>query len=59
MTAYGAYLTALILADHGRTDPDAVTHADIDAAADHAGTPRPDSTHDRAVVRVALDAITA
>lgn len=58
MTAYDAYLTALTLADHGHTDPDAVTHADIDAAANHADTPRPNSAHDRAVVRAALDAIT-
>lgn len=58
MTAYDAYLTALALADNGRTDSDAVTRADIDAASDHAGTHRPDSAHDRAVVRVALDAIT-
>lgn len=58
MTAYAAYLTALVLADHGRTDSDAATHPDIDAAADCAGVPRPDNPHDREVVRVALDAIT-
>jgi hypothetical protein len=58
VTAYDAYLTALALAGHGRTDSDAVTRADIDAAADHAGAPRPDGSHDRDTVRTALDAIT-
>jgi hypothetical protein len=57
VTAYAAYLIATALAAHGRTDSDAVTHADMDAAADHAGTPRPDGPHDRDTVRAALDAI--
>ena len=57
MTAYDAYLTARTLADHG-LDSDSATRADLDAAADHAGAPRPDSAHDRDTVRAALDAIT-
>lgn len=56
MTALDAYETARILADHGLT-PDAATHADIDAAADHAGAPRPTGADDRHAVRIALDAI--
>ncbi|MFH8926339.1 hypothetical protein ACH4D4_04720 [Streptomyces pristinaespiralis] len=57
MSAYDAYLTAQALAADGRTDSDAVTHADIDSAADLAGTQRPASQDDRHAVRIALDAI--
>jgi hypothetical protein len=57
VTAYAAYRTALVLADSGRTDSDAVTHADIDVAADLAGVQRPDGSDDRHAVRIALDAI--
>ncbi|WP_098007888.1 hypothetical protein [Streptomyces sp. sk226] len=58
MTAYDAYLTARLLAASGRTDTDAVTTADMDAAADMAGADRPGSGHGRQTVRLALDAIT-
>jgi|tagenome__1003787_1003787.scaffolds.fasta_scaffold12049957_2 hypothetical protein len=58
MTAGDAYRTAMVLADNGIVDSDAVTHADIDAAADLARAPRPDAD-DRAVVRLALDALDA
>ena len=54
MSAYDAYLTAQTLAQHG-LHPDTATHADMDAAADHAGTRRPDGPDDRHVVRRALD----
>lgn len=57
MTAYDAYLTAQALAEHGLTDPDAVTHADMDAAADHTGAQRPTTSGDRHAIRTALDAI--
>ncbi|MEU5596833.1 hypothetical protein [Streptomyces sp. NPDC020298] len=57
MTAYDAYLTARALADHG-LDSDGATTADMDAAADLAGAPRPDGPGEQAVVRMALDAIT-
>ena len=57
MTAYDAYRTARVLADNGRTDSDAVTHADMDTAADLAAAPRPASPDDRHTVRLALDAI--
>lgn len=56
MNAYDAYRTARILAADGRTDSDAVTHADMDAAADLAGAPRP-SSDDRHTIRTAIDAI--
>lgn len=56
MTALAAYETARVLADNG-LDSDAVTHADIDAAADLAGAPRPAGPDDRHTVRTALDAI--
>lgn len=58
MTAWTACLTARVLADHGHTDSDTVTRADMDAAADHANTDRPDSPADRDMIRLALDAIT-
>ena len=58
MTAFDAYLTAQALADHGLTVSDAVTAADLNAAADHAGATRPTTADDRHVVRLALDAIT-
>ncbi|MFE9461674.1 hypothetical protein [Streptomyces californicus] len=58
MTAYDAYLAARLLAASGRTDTDAVTTADMDAAADIAGADRPSSGHDRQAVRLALDTIT-
>jgi len=57
VTAYDAYLTAQTLAEHGLLDSDAVTHADIDAAADHTGVDRPACPDDRHAVRTALDAI--
>lgn len=57
MTAYDAYRTAQALADHGLLDSDAVTRADIDAAADHAGAQRPADNSDRHAVRAALDTI--
>ncbi|MCX4596176.1 hypothetical protein OG819_42945 [Streptomyces sp. NBC_01549] len=57
MTAYDAYLTARTLAANGRLDSDAVTHADIDTAADLAGAQRPAGSDDRHTVRLALDAI--
>lgn len=56
MTALDAYRTAKVLADNGATDSDAVTHADIDTAADYAGTARP-TGDDRHAVRIALDAM--
>lgn len=59
MTAYDAYRTGLALAEHGLLDSDAVTHADMDAAADHAGASRPADSIDRHAVRTALDAIGA
>lgn len=59
MTCYDAYLTAVALTEHGRHDTDAVTRADIDAAADYVGARRPDGPHDRHAVRTALDALTA
>ncbi len=59
MTAYDAYLTARALTDCGFTVSDAVTHTDLDAAADHAGTDRPATPDDRHAVRIALDAIAA
>ncbi|MEU8902122.1 hypothetical protein [Streptomyces mirabilis] len=57
MTGYDAYQTAQTLAANGRTDSDAVTHADMDTAADVAGAPRPAGADDRHTVRLALDAI--
>ncbi|MEU9310922.1 hypothetical protein [Streptomyces sp. NPDC048256] len=57
MSAYDAYRTARKLAENGRTDSDALTQADIDAAADLAGATRPTSSGDRHNVRLALDAI--
>lgn len=59
VTAYDAYLTAQFLASEGRADSDAVTHADMDTAADLAGARRPDSSDDRHTVRIALDTIEA
>jgi hypothetical protein len=58
VTAYDAYRTAQALAANGHTTSDAVTHADLDTAADYAGANRPDTADDRHVVRLALDAIT-
>jgi hypothetical protein len=57
VTALDAYDTAQALADHGRLDSDAVTHADIDAAADLVGAQRPAGSDDRHTVRTALDAL--
>jgi hypothetical protein len=57
VTAGDAYRTAQALAGHGHHDSDAVTHADIDAAADYAGAQRPDCPGDRQAVRIALDVI--
>lgn len=57
MTPLDAYETAVALADHGLT-PDAATHADLDAAADHAGVDRAATPDDRHLVRDALHAIT-
>lgn len=59
MTPLDAYNTARVLANHGFTDPDAVTVADMDAAADYAGVDRPTGSDDRWVVRLALEAIGA
>lgn len=56
MTALDAYDTAQVLAANGLTS-DTATTADIDAAADHAGSPRPASPDDRHTIRIALDAI--
>jgi len=56
MTALDACKTAEALADHGLTS-DTATHADLDAAADHAGVPRPATSHDRHTIRLALDVI--
>jgi len=56
VTAYDAYLTAQVLAQHGHAS-DTATHTDMDAAADHAGAQRPDGPDDRHVVRLALDTI--
>ena len=57
MTAYDAYRTAVVLAENGHTDVDAVTHADIDAAADYAGADRPTDSNDRHTIQTALAAI--
>ncbi|MFD7185542.1 hypothetical protein ACFV90_36970 [Streptomyces sp. NPDC059904] len=57
MTALDAYRTARFLADDGRHDPDAVTHADMDTAADLAGANRPTNDNDRHSIRAAIDAI--
>lgn len=54
MTAGDILRTAEYLADQGHTDPDALTHADVDMAADLAGAGYP-SAHDRHMVRLALD----
>jgi hypothetical protein len=56
-TALDAYRTAQTLAGHSHHDSDAVTHADMDTAADLAGAARPSSSDDRNNVRLALDAI--
>jgi hypothetical protein len=56
VTALDAYDTARVLAAHG-LDSDAVTHADMDTAADLAGAQRPAGPDDRHTVRLALDAI--
>lgn len=58
-TAYDAYRTAQALAAHGSTDSDAVTHADMDTAAELAGAARPANPDDRHAVRIALDSIGA
>jgi hypothetical protein len=57
VTAYDAYLTAQALADNGRHDSDAVTTADMDAAADQSGARLPANTDDRHTVRLALDTL--
>ncbi|MDR3036167.1 MAG: hypothetical protein LBV78_24255 [Kitasatospora sp.] len=57
MNAGDAYRTAQFLADDGHLDSDAVTHADIDMAADLAGAARPETSLDRHAVRLALDTI--
>ncbi|MEU0675453.1 hypothetical protein ABZ330_21680 [Streptomyces sp. NPDC006172] len=56
MTALDAYRTAVVLGEHGLVSDEA-THADLDAAADAAGVPRPADPDDRHTVRVALDAL--
>lgn len=56
MTAYDIILAARVLADHQLTS-DTATRADLDAAADHAGVPRPTNSHDRHTIRLALDVI--
>lgn len=58
MTAYDAYRTAAQLATHGHDDVDAVTHADMDQAADLANAYRPETGDDRHAVRIALEALT-
>ena len=55
-SALDALRAAHALTTHGLTDPDAITTADIDAAADHADTIRPESADDRHAVRIALAA---
>ena len=57
MSAHDALRTAQFLAEEGRTDSDAVTHADMDQAADLAGATRPTTSDDRHAVRLALDTI--
>ena len=57
MTTDDAFRTAEFLAEEGRTDSDAVTHADMDQAADLAGAVRPTTSDDRHAVRLALDTI--
>lgn len=57
MTACDAHLIAGTLADHGHHNPDAITTADMDAAADHVGAARPDKSNDRHTIRAALDTI--
>lgn len=57
MTTSPAYQTAQILAHHGLHDPDAITTADMDTAADHAGVNRPETNTDRHAIRTALDTI--
>lgn len=56
-TAYDALRTAQVLADHGFTDSDAVTRADLEAAADYTGVNRPADSSDRHAIHTALDAI--
>ncbi|MHC3450780.1 hypothetical protein [Streptomyces prasinus] len=57
MSAYDAYRTARTLAQDGLLDSDALTIADMDAAADQAGARRPEEADDRHAVRAALDSI--
>lgn len=57
MSAYDALRTAQLLAAEGCTDSDAVTHTDMDQAADLAGANRPETPGDRHAVRLALDTI--
>lgn len=56
MTAGDIIRTAQYLADHGFTDPDTPTHADLDMAADLASGDRP-TGHDRHMIRLALDTL--
>lgn len=56
MTAGDIIRTAQHLADHGYTDSDTPTHADINTAADLAGADRP-TAHDRHIIRIALDTL--
>jgi hypothetical protein len=57
-TAGDAARTAQFLADHGHTDPDAITVADFDAAADYSGSSQPEVADDRYAVLIALEVIT-
>lgn len=56
MTAYDAQQAAHILADQGHLDSDAVTAADLIAAADQAGIGHPDRS-EQDDIRAALDEI--
>ncbi|MCT9145699.1 hypothetical protein [Streptomyces violarus] len=57
VSAGDAYRTAQVLADNGLRDSDIVTHADMDAAAELVGAPRPAGPDDRAIIRLALDCL--
>lgn len=58
MSAAEAARVAEVLVADGLTDPDAITHADMDAAADLAGVERPDCDVERHAIRAAVTAVT-
>lgn len=58
MPAADALRIAEILVADGLTNPDAITHADMDAAADLAGIDRADSDIERYAIRAAITAVT-